>query len=110
MGRFEKEKMKNALKIIRIIFQFICFILLRIIYEPINRILVNIYGCGCKEGFNCNNINNVVVFVLFAISLVIAILNIKIYGTKKLGIICLIVSTIINIFLFPFIWATLMWK
>jgi len=104
------REMKKFVKVIRIILQFISFILLRILYQPLNRILVHIYGCGCKEGFNCNNINDVVVFILFGISVVISLLNIKIYENKKLGIILAVVSIIINSLLFVPIWGSLMWK
>ena len=58
----------------------------------------------------CNNINDVVVFILFGISVVISLLNIKIYENKKLGIILAVVSIIINSLLFVPIWGSLMWK
>lgn len=102
--------MKYFVMTIRIIFQFLSFILLRIIYEPLNRILVEKYGCGCQEGFNCNSINNIVVFILFAITIVISIFNIKMFENKKAGICLAIFSILINIFLFPFIWMSMMWK
>lgn len=102
--------MKALFKIIRIIIQFLGFVLLRIIYEPLNRILVNKFGCGCKEGFNCNSLNSIIIFGLFAITVTIALLNIKIYANKERGICFAGISMIINIILFPLIWATLMWK
>lgn len=105
-----KKNMKTLFKIIRIIIQFLGFVLLRIIYEPLNRILVNKFGCGCKEGFNCNSLNSIIIFGLFAITVTIALLNIKIYANKERGICFAGISMIINIILFPLIWATLMWK
>ena len=102
--------MKKFFMTMRIILQFLSFILLRIIYEPLNRILVDIFGCGCKEGFNCNSINNFVVYVLFALTVVISLLNIKMFENKKIGICLAIISTLINIFLFPSIRMSLMWK
>ena len=102
--------MKKFFMTIRIILQFISFILLRIIYEPLNRILVDKFGCGCKEGFNCNTINNFVVFILFALTVVISLLNIKMFTNRKTGIYLAITSTLINLCLFPLIWMSLMWK
>lgn len=102
--------MKKFFIAIRIVLQFLSFILLRIIYEPLNWILVGIFGCGCKEGFNCNDINNFVVFVLFALTVVISFLNIKMFANKKIGICLALVSTLINALLFPSIWMSLMWK
>lgn len=102
--------MKKFFMTMRIILQFLSFILLRIIYEPLNRILVDIFGCGCKEGFNCNSINNFVVYVLFALTVVISLLNIKMFKNKKIGICLAIISTLVNIFLFPSIRISLMWK
>ena len=102
--------MKDIIKVLRIIFQFIGFLLLRIIYEPLNRVLVDIYGCGCKEGFNCNSINTVVVFFMFAIPLTVSILNIKIYKTRETGLICFILSLFLNMLLFYFIFLSFMWK
>lgn len=99
-----------VLKVLGIILQFSSFIIFRILYEPLNRILVDIYGCGCKEGFNCNNINSVIIFVLFGLSLVISILLKKIYKNKKTAIVCTVVSIVINILLLFPIWTSMMWK
>ncbi len=99
-----------VLKVIGNIFQFLSFIVFRILYEPINRILVEKYGCGCKEGFNCNNINNVVVFVLFGLSLVVSISLKKIYVNKKVAKNSVVLSIVLNLLLLFPIWVSLMWK
>ena len=98
------------IKVIGIFFQFSSFIILRILYEPINKILVDIYGCGCKEGFNCNSINNIVLFILFGLSLTISIFLKRIYKNKKVSKICVIVSIVNNVILLFPIWLSLMWK
>ena len=100
----------NIIKLIRIFFQFIGLIILRLLYQPLNRYLVDIYGCGCKEGFNTNSINKIIFIIFFFIQIFISIINIKIYKTKRIGILMFIISTIIILLISDSIYWSLMWK
>lgn len=100
----------NIIKLIRIFFQFIGLIILRLLYQPLNRYLVDIYGCSCKEGFNTNSINKIIFIIFFFIQIFISIINIKIYKTKRIGILMFIISTIIILLISNSIYWSLMWK
>jgi len=71
------------------------------VYEYINikkRLLVDKFGCGCKDGFNTNDITNILVLLLFLSSVVLIVVSTK-KMSKKIKIPLILAGVIIEWYL-----------
>ncbi len=71
---------------------------------------VNIFGCGCNEGFNANDLRKVIflLFAIFAITISV-VMSIK-FTNKLISVIYIISVIILNIFYWNYVSITFMWK
>lgn len=83
--------MDKVFIVFRKIIQFIGFVIIRIVYEPLNKVIVNKFGCGCKDGFNANTINTFLTIIVYLLFIIVSILNISIYK-KKLVLFCVLLQ------------------
>lgn len=92
--------MKKLIKIIRIIIPFIFSPIIRIIYFPIDRyITVKIFGCSCSNNnFNANDFNFYFWIFIGLLSIIISILNYKLFKNKIIFTFYIILIILLNIF------------
>jgi hypothetical protein len=93
-----------------VLIQFLGIIILRLLYEPLNRFLVKIYGCGCIQGFNTNNINDWVFILFILLQSILTIKNIIDFKKNKIVIGVIIASIVINIPIALIVYISLIWK
>ncbi len=101
-------------KIISVFGSFTPLLLYPILFIPYSfinsKVIVNILGCGCEEGFNANHFTRIFWGVVAVAAIVLSALITRKSENKFRGIVDTVLVAVISVILSYYFSALMMWK